>query len=104
MEALSSATFWLLNARIVLLVINLPGELVLLMIDRGSIGRRQVAVVGRSHVVLFLVQGAFLGFQICCFPGGEFATVHAVGNAVLLIFLALVDGLPRVRRGHRQGN
>src|SRR5579871_1050530 len=85
-----SAARMLLHARVVLLVVDLAGQLVLLMIQLGAVGGGQVAIVARAHAVFFLVQRGFFRFQIGRFSGGQLAAVNALGDAVLLIFLALV--------------
>ena len=58
-----------------------------------------MTVVQFAHVPLFVIQLGFLLFQMLGFARGQFATLDPVGDAILLIFLALVDG---GRRGCRR--
>src|SRR5580704_16304004 len=102
----------LLNSAVMLLVVNLAGEFVLLVIQRCTVAGGQVAVVRGAHAVFFPVQCGFLGLQISGFSGGQLPALDAVCDAVLLIFLALVDGgrvvvrrrLLREGRGHYRGD
>ena len=68
----------LLFAPVVFLRVNLAGELVLLVIEPGAVGGGQVAIVVGAHVVLFLVEGGFLGLHVGGFARGELAGVDAV--------------------------
>ena len=52
-----------------------------------------MAVVFRAHRVLFLIDACFLRFEVLGFTGSELAAVDALGNAILLIVLALRDRL-----------
>jgi len=83
---------FLLHSSIVFLVVNLAGQSILLMVELCAVSRRQFSVVRRAHVVFFRVQRGFLGFQISGLSGGQLAALDTVGDAVLLVILALVDG------------
>src|ERR1700683_4517722 len=50
-----------------------------------------MAVVVLAHGVLFLVQARFLRFQVLGFTGRELAILDPVGDAILLVVLALLD-------------
>ena len=52
---------------------------------------RQVPVILRAHTALFPVDTGFLVFQARGLARGQLAALDAVGNAILLIDLALVD-------------
>src|SRR6185312_7887455 len=84
---------------VVLLLVNITREFILLLVQSGTVGSGQVTVVQFAHVVLFLIQLRFLLFQMLGFARGKFAALDSVGDAVLLVFLALVDGGRRGCRG-----
>ena len=50
-----------------------------------------MAVVLGAHAALFLVDAGLLMLEMGGFAGGELAALDALGDAVLLIVLALVD-------------
>jgi hypothetical protein len=68
------------------------GLLVLLLLDGLTVLFGQVAVVLNAHASLFFVDAGFLMFESAGFAGGELAALDALSDAVLLVFLALVDG------------
>ena len=81
---------------VVFVGVDLLGQLILLPVDLRLFCAGQLAAVGRAVRFGFAVDGRFLGFQFGSFTGGQLAALHALGDAVLLIFLALRNG--RLRR------
>ena len=79
------------GACVVLLIVNLIGQMILLPIQFGLVRTSQMPVILRPHVPLFAIQPGFLRFQISRFSGSELAAFHAVGDALLLVILALLD-------------
>src|ERR1035441_2667346 len=51
-----------------------------------------MAVILGAHATLFLVDAGLLVLQARGLPGFQVAALHALGDAVLLVLLALVDG------------
>src|ERR1700734_2784393 len=98
---------WLTS--VVLVAIDATGLLVLLRMDSLAILFCQVAVILRAHSALFLVDTGFLVFQARGLTCPQLAILDAVGDAVLLIDLALVDVIVVRARGgcglgdHRRG-
>src|SRR6266481_2280700 len=84
---------------VVLVGVNLLRHLILLLVDPGFFGRRQLSAVGRAVRAGFLVDGRFLVFKVGGFSGSELAALHAVGDAVLLVLFALRDAGIRVLLG-----
>ena len=82
----------LLDALVVLVAVDALGFLVLLVIDQLLVGRGEVAVVLSAHGMFLVVDGRLLFLEVLGFTGGELTTLDALANAVLLVFLALVDG------------
>ena len=78
--------------RIVLVVVDILGQVVLLAIEFCAVGGSQVAIVLGPHIVFFFVQALFLGFQVLRFAGSQLPALDAIGDAVLLIRFALADG------------
>jgi hypothetical protein len=76
---------------VVLVLINLLGELVLLAIDLGALLRRQLAAIEGALGIDFLVDGRFLLLQMTSFAGRQLAARDALTNAVLLVFRSLAD-------------
>src|SRR5229473_1173890 len=87
---------------IVLVGVDLLRHLILLLVDLGFFGRRQLSAVGRAVRAGFLVDGRFLVFKVGGFSGSELAALHAVGDAVLLVLFALRDAGIRVLLGLRR--
>src|ERR1700746_779456 len=87
-----------LHRRVVLVLINLLRQLILLLVDHGTIGTGEFAAVLAAHQLLFFVQVRFFALEIRGFTGCQLSAGDAIGNSVLLIFLALVDGRGRIRR------
>src|SRR5229473_35368 len=69
-----------LRLGVVLVGVNLLGHLILLSVDLLLFRRGQLAAVGR-----------FFRFQVSGFTGCQLAALHALRDAVLLIFFALRD-------------
>src|SRR5208283_2390232 len=89
---------------VVLVLINLLGHLVLLLVDLLLFGRRQLSAVGSAVGAGFAIDRRFLRFQLGSFTGSQLAALHALRDAVLLIFLALCNlGLLRWCRARRAG-
>src|SRR5271165_4444946 len=88
-----------LHGGVMLVLINLVRQLVLLLVQGGLVCSSQLAVVERAHVLFFVVQVGLFLFEVGGLASRKFAALYAVGNAVLLVFFALVDGLA----GHGRG-
>src|SRR5579875_3298743 len=91
----------LLNAAVVLVAVNRARYPVLPAIQGGAIGAGEMAVVGAAHLVFLAIDRGIAAFQIAGFAGGQLAALHSLGDAVLLILFALVDGGRGLR--HRDG-
>src|ERR1700756_2188051 len=88
-----------LHGGVVPVLINLLRELVLLLGENPAIGSGQLAGILAAHQLFFFVEIRFFLLEIGGFAGGQLAAGYAVRDAVLLVFLALVDGGRRIRRG-----
>src|ERR1700677_3716693 len=94
---------------VVFVAIDAPGFLVLLRMDGLAILFCQVTVILRAHTPLFAVDAGFLVFQARGLTCGQLPVLDAVGNAVLLVDLALVDVIVMCARSgcglsdHRRG-
>ena len=53
----------------------------LLIVQLRAVSSREVAIVFRTHDVLFLIDPGFLVFQILRFTGGELAALDALSDA-----------------------
>jgi hypothetical protein len=82
----------LLPEAVVLVPVNLVAQTILSVVYRGSFASRQVAVVVFAVVADAMVQPGFLMFQRTRFPGRQLPAPHALRDAVLLAFPALVYG------------
>src|SRR5437660_1452920 len=82
-----------LHRRVVLVLVNLLGHLILLLGQSFLVGGGQLAVIELAHVALFLVDRGFFLFQVRGFTGGQFPALHAVSDAVLLVFFAVLNAL-----------
>src|SRR5229473_2868691 len=80
-----------LRLGVVLVGVNLLGHLILLSVDLLLFRRGQLAAVGRAVRLGFAVDGRFFRFQVSGFTGCQLAALHALRDAVLLIFSALRD-------------
>jgi hypothetical protein len=80
----------ILHGSVVLILVDLPGNLILLLIQRGFICGGQFSIIQLAHVALFLVDTGFFLFQIHGLTSRELSTFNTVGDAVLLVFLAVL--------------
>src|SRR6516162_6557734 len=71
-----------LDCRIVLVLVNLVGNLILLSGQRLLVSLGQLAVVKLAHVALFLVDRGFLLFEIGGFAGGQLSALDSLRDAV----------------------
>src|SRR5262249_47491030 len=92
-------------------LINLPRNLVLLPVHLRFFGGRELASIGRAVGTGFRVEGRFFRFQVRGFAGGQLAALHALRDAVLLVFLTFPDfgfrlgiGSGILRQGDGSGN
>src|SRR4029077_14988746 len=84
---------------VVFVGVDLLREVVLLLVDLGLSRCRQLAAVGLAVCFGFAVDGCFFSFQFRGFTGGQLSALHAIGDAVLLIFFPLRDaGIRLLRR------
>src|SRR5208337_4330430 len=89
---------------VVLVLIDLVGKLVLLRVDLLLFGLRQLSAVGGAVGAGFAIDRRFFRLQIGSFTRGQLPALHALRNAVLLVFLALRNrGLLRRCRARRAG-
>ena len=82
-----------LSLCIVLVLVNLLGQLVLLLLQGCAVGLGQMPIVHRLHVTLFLVQVMFLLLQTASFVGSQRTVGYTICDAVLLVFFALLNPL-----------
>src|ERR1700722_3772069 len=82
----------LLLSGVVLIAVDAAGFLILLFVQRLAVLLGELAVVLGAHAPLFLVDAGFLVFEVRRLTGRELTTLHALGDSVLLILLALIDG------------
>ena len=78
---------------VVLVVIDGVAEIVLLAVDLVAFLLGELAAIGGAVVVNFAIEIGFAAFDVLGFTGGELTRLHAVGNAILLIFAAVIDGV-----------
>src|SRR5882762_3639183 len=81
-----------LRRGIVLVCVDLFRQSVLLVLQLRTVGRSQLAIVRGAHAGLFLVHTSFLRLQLLGLSGCELAALDAIGDAILLIFLAMLNG------------
>src|SRR5580700_4859650 len=81
---------------IVLVLVNRVAQIVLLVVDLLPLLLRQMAVIGRPIVAHLAIQIGFARLDILRLACGHLPGIDAVGNAVLLILLALADGRRRL--------
>ncbi len=96
MDEAALGAFWeekLALAGVVLVGVDALGFLVLLLGEEGLVGLGEVAVVLGAHALLFLVDACFLMLKLGCFAGGKLAILDAGGDTLLLVDLALLNGL-----------
>src|SRR5580704_574518 len=101
--ALDALRIRILHSGIMLVLVNLVGQLVLLLVQGSAVGLGQVAVVHRLHITLFLVQLRFLLLQAASFAGSELSIGDAVGNTALLNIFALLNPTGDLRARGRSG-
>lgn len=82
---------------IVLVVVDRAAEVVLLTIDLIAFLLGELTTVGGAIVMNFTIEIGFAAFEIFGFTGGELAGLHAVGDAILLVFAAVVDSVAGLR-------
>src|SRR5579864_7491329 len=87
-----------LDCRVVLVLVNLLGHLILLLGQSFLVGSGQLAVIELAHVALFLVDRGFLLFQVGGFTSGQFPALHAVSDTVLLVLFSVLNALAGYRR------
>src|SRR5215831_9504828 len=77
----------------------------LLLVDEFAVGLGEMAVVLGAHGLLFVIDGCFLLLDVSGLAGGKLAALDSLGDAVLLVFLTLVDGGVALRedRGGGEG-
>jgi hypothetical protein len=75
----------------VFLAIDCARSTILLTIDLPTLGCGKFAAIFRSIISDFLVDGSFAFLEICSFPRRQLSALHALGNALLLIALALTN-------------
>jgi len=59
----------------------------------------QLAAVLLLHLILFAIETGFFSLQVGGFTGGELAALYAVGDELLLVMFALLNGLAIYFRG-----
>jgi len=93
-----------LHRRVVLVLVDLLGHLILLLSQGLLVGIGKLAVVEFAHVALFLVDGGFFLLEVGGFAGSELSALDALSDAVLLVFFAFLDRLSRNGRvlGHNR--
>ena len=79
----------LLNAGVVLFTIDSARSAVLLTVDLPAFRGGQGTTIRCAVIVDFLADRGFAAFEVGGFTGGQLATLHALGNPLLLIALAL---------------
>src|ERR1700687_3885262 len=72
-----------------LLAINGVGVGILLAVDLAALGPSQLAAIGCTVIVDFMIDGRFAAFEVSGFSGGQLAALHSLSDALLLIALAL---------------
>src|SRR5271166_4724725 len=86
----------LLGASVVLLAVDRIGRAILLAIDLTMLGWGQMAAVGRAIGFHFMIDRGFTAFQVRSFAGRQLAALHALRDAVLLVFRPLAHFALRV--------
>jgi len=78
---------------VVLVVVDGAADVVLLAIDLIALLLGELAAIGRAIGVNLAIEIGFAAFEVFGFAGGELAGLDAVGDAILLIFAPVVDGV-----------
>ena len=81
-----------------LLVVNVLGELVLLLIDGAAFGLAELATIGLAHALNFAVQALLFILQLSSFPRGQLAAPYSLRDAILLVLPPLVDSVIAIMR------
>src|SRR5262249_44388260 len=91
-EASFPGFLWLLlYPAVVFLAIDCARCTILLTIDLPTLGCGKFATIFRSIISDFFVDGSFALLEICSFSRRQLSALHALGNALLLIALALTN-------------
>ena len=77
---------------IVLVLVDLLGNLVLLVIEDLAVLLGQLAAVLRAHLALFFIDGAFFLLDMARFAASKLSALFALANPSLLVLLAMTDG------------
>jgi len=80
---------------VVLVAVDLAGLAVLLAGDLGTFLRGKFTAVGLTVSADLVIDSRLVSFQVGSLSSGQLTALDAVGNAVLLVFLALPNGLAR---------
>jgi hypothetical protein len=75
----------LLPGAVVLLLVDLLGQLVLLLVERVAVSGGQMAAVSSAHLLLFFSQVRFFAFKLGRFISGEPPVLDAIRDALLLV-------------------
>ena len=78
---------------VVLVVVDGAADVGLLAIDLVAFLLGKLAAIGRAIVADLAIEIGFSAFEVLGFAGGELAGLHAVGDAILLIFAAVIHGV-----------
>jgi hypothetical protein len=84
----------------VLIAVDGIRNAILTAVESGSISARKVAIISTAHSAFFAIDGNFAPFEVMRFMPRELAASYALRDAVLLIFLPLMDR----RRGLAHAN
>ena len=95
--------WWLPAKRVVLVLVDAGGLSVLLASKDAAVLAGEAAVVLGAHDVLFVIDTGLLALEVGGFARGELAGADALGDAVLLVDFALVDGGAGGRLGDSGG-
>src|SRR5215472_2771904 len=87
----------LLFSSIVFVAVNRRGITVLLAVDLRLFPTGQLSTVGGAVAGDFMVYSRFAAFHVGGFTGGQLSALNTLGNALLLIALALADLAFRIR-------
>jgi hypothetical protein len=61
------------------------------MVESNAVTVCEASAVGGAHAMFLASDGGFAALKVSSFASGELSASHALRNAVLLIFTALVD-------------
>lgn len=77
---------------VVLVLVNLLGNVILLAVQLGVIGSGQMASISRAHLAFIAIEISLPALQIFRLACRELPAVNAIGDPILLVLLALCDG------------